>query len=180
VHVAGLNRVKDQDLLLRAVALASASELRLTLDVMGGDTLGGHHARLAEELGIADRVTFRGHVAHEDLAAAIDGAALHVLTSHHDAGPLAVLEAAACGVPTVGTRVGHVADFASLTPPAACAVADREPATLAAAILQMLSDDRRNAFGQSALAWARTHDADFTATTFELLYRRLTARSRNA
>jgi glycosyltransferase involved in cell wall biosynthesis len=180
VHVAGLNRVKDQDLLLRAVALASATEPRLTLDVMGGDTLGGHHARLAEELGIADRVTFRGHVAHEDLAAAIDGAALHVLTSHHDAGPLAVLEAAACGVPTVGTRVGHVADFASLTPPAACAVADREPATLAAAILQMLSDDRRNAFGQSALAWARTHDADFTATTFELLYRRLTARSRNA
>lgn len=174
-HVAGLNRVKDQDLLLRAVALAAAAEPRLSLHILGGDTLDGHHARLATELGIADRVTFHGHVAHDELATHIRGAALHVLTSHHDAGPLAVLEAAACGVPTVGTSVGHVADFAALTPPAAHAVADREPRTLAAAILDMLFEPRRDAMARAALAWARAHDAEFTATAFELLYRRLMA-----
>jgi glycosyltransferase involved in cell wall biosynthesis len=175
VHVAGLNRVKDQDLLLRAVALAAAAEPRLTLSMLGGDTLDGHHARLAQELGITDRVTFHGHVPHEELAGHLRGAALHVLTSHHDAGPLAVLEAAACGVPTVGTTVGHVADFAELTGAAAFAVPDRAPRTLATAILDMLFEPRRDAMAAAALQWATAHDAEFTATAFELLYRRLTA-----
>jgi glycosyltransferase involved in cell wall biosynthesis len=177
VHVAGLNRVKDQDLLLRAFALAAAAEPRLTLTVAGGDTLDGHHARLAAELGIESRVTFLGHVPHDRLPEVLRGAALHVLTSYHDAGPVAVLEAAACGVPTVGTEVGHVADLAAHAPPAARAVADRAPATLAAAVLDMLFEPRRDAMAAAAQGWATAHDAAFTATAFEMLYRRLTARS---
>jgi glycosyltransferase involved in cell wall biosynthesis len=177
VHVAGLNRVKDQDLLLRAFALAAAAEPRLTLTIAGGDTLGGHHARLAAELGVESRVTFLGHVPHERLPEVLRGAALHVLTSHHDAGPVAVLEAAACGVPTVGTDVGHVADLAGLMPPAARAVPDRAPATLAGAVLDMLFEPRRDALAAAAQTWAVAHDAVFTATAFEMLYRRLTASS---
>jgi glycosyltransferase involved in cell wall biosynthesis len=181
VHVAGLNRVKDQDLLLRAVALAAAAEPRLTLDIVGGDTLDGHHRRLAAELGIDQLVTFHGHVPHEQLAIAVRGAALHVLTSHHDAGPLAVLEAAACGVPTVGTAVGHVADMAALPVAAAVAVPDRNPRTLADALLDLLRDPmRREAMAAAAHHWAVQHDADFTAAAFEVLYRRLRASSMSA
>ena len=177
VHVAGLNRVKDQDLLLHAAALAMARDPSITLTVAGGDTLEGHHRRLAEQLGIADRVTFLGHVDHSELAMVLRGAVLHVLTSHHDAGPLAVVEAAACGVPTVGTAVGHVADFAALTPPAAATILGRDPAELATAITRLIDDrPRRDALAQRALGWAIRHDAAHTAASFDALYRRLSAR----
>ena len=177
VHVAGLNRVKDQDLLLHAVALAAEAEPQLTLGIAGGDTLDGHHRRLAQELGIIERITFHGHVAHDRLAGVVRGAALHVLSSHHDAGPIAVLEAAACGVPTVGTAVGHVADLAALPSPGALAVPSREPAVLADAIVALLRDrPRRDAFAHSAQHWAEQHDATFTAECFDVLYRRLIAR----
>lgn len=176
VHVAGLNRVKDQDLLLRAVAVAARSVPDLTLSVAGGDTLDGHHARLATELGLADRVEWLGHVPHRRLAEVVRGAALHVITSHHDAGPLAVLEAAASGVPTVGTDVGHVADFHRLAHPAALAVEGRDPTNLAEAIVGLLTDrHRRDVMATAAMRWATVNDADRTAATFDLLYRRLTA-----
>jgi glycosyltransferase involved in cell wall biosynthesis len=176
VHVAGLNRVKDQDLLLRAVAVAAHAVPDLTLSIAGSDTLQGHHARLAAELGIGNRVEFLGHVPHRQLSSVFTGAALHVLTSHHDAGPLAVLEAAACGVPTVGTAVGHVDDFHRLPEPAALAIDGRDPSVLATAITDLLADPlRRDRMATSALVWATRHDAERTATTFEHLYRRLTA-----
>ncbi len=179
VHVAGLNRVKDQDLLLHAFAVAAAIDPQLTLTIAGGDTLDGHHRALAASLGVADRVEFLGHVPHARLADAVRGAALHVLTSHHDAGPLAVLEAAACGVPTVGTSVGHVADLAALPRPAAVVVPDREPTTLARTILDVLADaPRRDALAREARHWADLHDADFTADAFDMLYRRLTGQTK--
>jgi len=178
VHIAGLNRVKDQELLLAAFALVAAHQPDVRLTIAGGDTLDGHHRRLANRLGLAERVDFLGHVPHDQLASVAQGAALHVLTSLHDAGPVAVLEAAACGVPTVGTDVGHVHDFAALTPPAAVAVADRAPATLADAIADLLSDDpRRAALATAAQQWTTAHDADHTAASFGMLYRRLAASS---
>jgi glycosyltransferase involved in cell wall biosynthesis len=174
VHVAGLNRVKDQDLLLQAFALAVTDEPRLTLTIAGGDTLHGHHAALADALGVADRVTFLGHVPHGQLAEVCRNAGLHVLTSHHDAGPIAVLEAALCGVPTVGTSVGHVADLATMDPAGARVVEGRDPAALAAAIVHLVHhDDERDALAQTAMRWATQHDAAFTATAFDQLYRRL-------
>lgn len=178
VHVGGLNRVKDQDLLLRATALVVAEEPRATLTIAGGDTLGGHHERLAASLGLAEHVRFLGHVAHEALPAVLQGAAVHVLTSRHDAGPVAVLEAAACRVPTVGTDVGHVHDFAALSPAAAVAVPARSPDRVADTLLAVLRDPaRRDALATAAHDWAVAHDAAHTAATFEQLYRRLAANS---
>ena len=175
VHVAGLNRVKDQDLLLRAFALAAEREPTVTLAIAGGDTLDGHHRRLAEELGVADRVEFLGHVPHAALIDVLRGADVHVLTSHHDAGPIAVVEAAMAGVPTVGTAVGHVADFADLDPAAAVAIEGRDPAALATAIVDLVADRaRRDATAVAARTWATRHDATYTADTFDQLYRRLT------
>jgi glycosyltransferase involved in cell wall biosynthesis len=174
VHVAGLNLVKDQDLLLHAFALAVRRTPSLTLTIAGGDTLDGRHRRLADELHLGDRVEFLGHVPHDGLADVLRGADVHVLTSHHDAGPIAVLEAAMCGVPTVGTAVGHVADFAALPRPAALAVDGRDPTALADAIVGLVDDRaRRDDHAGAARTWALRHDATFTADTFELLYRRL-------
>lgn len=173
VHVGSLNRVKDQSLLLHAVALAARELPALRLDLCGIDTLDGHHARLAHELGIADRVRFHGQVPPERLPDVVRGAGLHLVSSRHEAGPVSVPEAASCGVPTLGTSVGHVADLAAAERPAAIAVA-RDAAAMAESILSLVRDERRrDDLAVEAHRWATAHDADHTALAFDTLYRRI-------
>lgn len=176
VHIGNLNRVKDQDMLLHAVVRVLGPHADATLDIAGLDTLDGELQRLATTLGIDQQVRFHGYLQPPQLAAMLAGSAIHVLSSRHDAGPVGVLEAASCGVPTVGTSVGHVADFAAMPEPAAVAVAGRQPEVLAAAIIALLSDDpRRQALARRAQAWAVAHDSRHTSRSFESLYRRLSA-----
>jgi glycosyltransferase involved in cell wall biosynthesis len=83
-----------------------------------------------------------------------------------------MLEAALAGVPTVGTRVGHIAD---LTPQAAVAVPVADPAALADASETLARDEpRRLCLAQAAQAFAAENDAAFTARAFEQIYRELT------
>jgi len=71
-------------------------------------------------------------------------------------------------VPTVGTAVGHVRDFA---PDRALAVPVGDDAALAEGIQTLLGDGRRRkAMGEAAQQWARDHDADATAAAFERIY----------
>lgn len=177
VHVASLNAVKDQRLALQAFALVRAERPDATLTLAGVDTMDGTHIALATRLGIADAVRCLGFVQPDDLVALLRSAVVHLNTSWHEAGPLAVLEAAMCGLPTVGTRVGHVADLAALPEPAAVAV-DRNAAAVAGAIMRLLTNPaERHLIGQRAAAWSIAHDADHTAASFNAIYRRLTARS---
>ena len=89
---------------------------------------------------------------------------------------MAVLEAAASGVPITGTAVGHLADWAtSDEPPKALTVAPGDPSSLANAIERALADPAaRREMAEAARAWSLAHDADWTARQFEQLYQRLT------
>jgi len=60
IHVASLNRVKDQPTLLRALASLSASGLEFEMDIVGEDTLKGEIQKLAAQLGLSGRVRFHG------------------------------------------------------------------------------------------------------------------------
>ena len=176
VHVGNLNRVKDQTLLLHAFARVLESCPDATLDLAGLDTLGGEMQDLAASLGVDRQVRFLGYLQPPQLASILGAGEVHVLSSRHDAGPVAVLEAAACGVPTVGAAVGHVADLAAMPEPAAVAVPDRRPEALAGEIVALLSDEpRRFTLARAAQAWAVAHDSNHTSRSFESLYRRLIA-----
>jgi hypothetical protein len=51
-----------------------------------------------------------------------------------------------------------------------------DAAALASAVLALLRDDeRRDAIAERALAWAKQHDADWTAARFVTIYRELAA-----
>ncbi len=180
--VASLNRVKDPGLLLDAFAIVRRQLPGATLELIGVDTLDGEMMRRADALGLGpDVVEFAGFVTPADLPARLGSAALHVLASHHDAAPVAVLEAAACGVATVGTAVGHITDLAALDPPAAVVVPDRTPGAMAAAIIDLLTDDlRRASIAEAARDWALSHDADRTAREFEELYLAVRSRARES
>jgi glycosyltransferase involved in cell wall biosynthesis len=173
LHVASLNRVKDQPMLLRAFRRVIDERPDARLDVVGEDTLAGLVQAECAALALASHVTFHGFLESEAARALFRRARLCVVSSRHEAGPLVALEAAACGVPTVGTAVGHIRDLA---PERALAVPVGDDAALAAGILALLGDEpRRRAMGEAARAWARAHDADATASAFERIYADLLA-----
>jgi glycosyltransferase involved in cell wall biosynthesis len=171
IHVASLNRVKDQATLLRALAQVAAAGLSFEMDFVGDDTLAGEVQALAERLGLSQRVKFHGFLTQRQLRPLVEAAQLLVMSSRHEAGPLAVLEAAVAGVPTVGTAVGHIAEWA---PTAALAVPVGDWANLAASVGRLLSDeDLRLRLAREALRRATMEDADYTARQFQGLYEKL-------
>jgi glycosyltransferase involved in cell wall biosynthesis len=168
VHVATLNGVKDQTTLLEGARRLADSGVDFRLDVAGGDTLQGAVEALARRLGLAGRVHFHGYLPQERLYGLVARADLLWLSSRHEAGPLVVLEAAVVGVPTVGTRVGHVAEWA---PAAAVAVPVRDPGALARETLTLLgNEDRRLGLAHEAQRRALACDAQWTAEQFGQMY----------
>ena len=171
LHVASLNRVKDQPTLLRALAALSAKGLAFRMDIVGVDTLQGEMQRLARELGLEHHVRFLGFKTQRELRPIVTAADLLVMSSCHEAGPLVLLEAAVAGVPTVGTAVGHIAEW---SPSAALAVPVGDWKGLAEAIQRVLTDEElRLRMADVAQHRAMLEDADYTVRTFEALYLRL-------
>jgi glycosyltransferase involved in cell wall biosynthesis len=168
LQVANLNPVKDQATLLAAIRHLVDRVPQVHLDIAGVDTLGGAIQALAHRLGLDGHVTFHGFQPTDALVALYQRAHLCVLPSRHEAAGIVVLEAAACGVPTVGTAVGHLADWA---PDRAATVAPGDAAGLAIALEDLLADDaRRERMAAAAREWTLTHDADWTAAQFNRLY----------
>lgn len=171
VHVASLNRVKDQPTLFSALALLSARGVEFQLDVIGEDTLNGAIQALARRLGLEPRTRFHGFLPQRELQPLVGGADVLAMSSRHEAGPLAVLEAAVLGVPTVGTAVGHIAEW---SPHASLAVPVGDANALASALYRMLDDEElRLRIAREAARRAILADADHTAARFEALYGRV-------
>lgn len=168
VHVASLNRVKDQATLLRALRVLADRGCDFHLDVVGEDTLGGAIETLAAELGVAKRICFHGFLPQRELRRVIEAAHVAIVTSRHEAGPLVVLEAAAAGVPTVGTAVGHIAEW---SPHAAVAVPCLDPHALASALERVLADEElRLLLAGEAQRRVELEDAEHTARAFGKIY----------
>jgi glycosyltransferase involved in cell wall biosynthesis len=171
LHVGSLNRVKDQTTMLRALALLADRGVRFQLDVVGQDTLSGAVERSASVLGLASAVTFHGFMTQRELRPLVERADLLIVSSRHEAGPVVLSEAALAGVPTVGTAVGQIRDWA---PDAAVAVPIGDVDAMAHAIAVLLEDDaRRLAVATAAQLRARCEDADWTAERFTVIYHRL-------
>lgn len=171
LHVGSMNRVKDQEMLLRAAARLHAEGVEFRLDIVGTDTLRGHVQRRAEELGLSSAVRFHGFLPHAVLRPLMEEAHLLLVTSRHEADPIIALEAAVAGVPTVGTMVGHLATW---TPEAAAAVPIGDDQALAREIMQLLAaDGRRLRIAAAAQARALTEDADHTAARILTIYQEL-------
>jgi glycosyltransferase involved in cell wall biosynthesis len=168
IHVASLNRVKDQSTLLRALASLMQSGIDFEMNVVGEDTLNGAMQSVAAELQLSERVRFLGFLPQRQLRPMVEAADLMIISSRHEAGPLAMLEAAVAGVPTVGTAVGHIREW---SPGAAACVPVGDWARLAERIGQLLEDENlRLRIAREALRKAVNEDADHTAECFRRLY----------
>jgi glycosyltransferase involved in cell wall biosynthesis len=177
LHVADLSLVKDQETLLMAASQLRARKVAFVLDLIGHDGLRGAVQRRAHELGLEEYVRFTGFLPQRELRERMCSADLLVVTSRHEAGPVVALEAAASGVPTIGTNVGFLAEW---TPGAARVVAIGDSIALANGIADLLSDEaQRLLLASRAQEKAVAENADVTALRIRNLYSELMAERRD-
>ena len=171
LQVATLSPVKGQAVLLDALARVLKTVPDVHLDLAGQDTLGGALQARARALGLEPHVTFHGFVGHDHLPALYRRADVYVQSSLHESAPAVILEAAASGLPIVGTDVGYVADWAGES---ALAVPDNDPRALAGALLRVLTDSGERArLSAAARRAVADYDADLTTARLEAHYLRL-------
>lgn len=97
---------KAHDLLLKALATCS---LPFRLSLVGDGPLRPDVERLAEDLGIRDRVNFLGN--QDDVSTYLAAAQVFVLASRWEGLPISIIEAMRAGLPVVATRVGGIPEL---------------------------------------------------------------------
>ncbi|MEU5215998.1 glycosyltransferase [Streptomyces sp. NPDC020807] len=121
--VGRLDPIKRYDRMIEAFAQAHRGRSGWELHLFGDGPLEEELRRKAAELGVAEQVVFRGTA--EDMAAAYRELSVVAISSEREGRPMALAEAAACGVPCVSFDVSGgvrelVADgvTGTLVPPA--------------------------------------------------------------
>lgn len=110
ILMAGIIRsVKRHEVALRAMAQLSARIGSPYLVLAGDGPLTESMKRLAEEIGIAERVLFLGY--RNDIADLMGAADCLLLTSRSEGVPQAVTQALGIGLPVVATAVGGVPEL---------------------------------------------------------------------
>jgi glycosyltransferase involved in cell wall biosynthesis len=169
VAVARLSPEKDIANLVRAAALVARQLPDLRVEVAGGGPCLHDLKQLAADLGIGSRITFLGEVG--DVRALLSRARLFALPSRSEGIPLTALEAMACGLPVVATRVGGLPEVVDdgvtglLVPPA-------DPPALAGAIAEICNDPaRRERMGRAGARRAlELFDIRRMVAEYEALY----------
>ncbi|HUF53045.1 MAG TPA: glycosyltransferase [Dehalococcoidia bacterium] len=107
LFVGRIEPLKGIDVLIQA---ASHIEGPFRVLVVGGDEKDSRRKRelvsLARELGVEDRIIWRDAAAHDDLPYYYNAADVCAVPSYYESFGLVAVEAMACGVPVVASRVG--------------------------------------------------------------------------
>lgn len=169
VHVARLNRIKDQPTLLRAVRTVADALPGFTLDIVGDGPMGDDVRALATELRLDDVVRFHGF--RDDVGAVLAAGDCFVLSSLSEGISITLLEAMAAGLPVVATDVGGNREVV-VPGETGVLVPARDPAALAEGMLAVLRDPARAA-AMGAAGRARV-EAEFsiarTVAAYEAAY----------
>jgi glycosyltransferase involved in cell wall biosynthesis len=92
--------------LIRAFRLVVDAVPDAQLVIAGDGRLREKLVALAQQLGIADQVEFKGMVPHKEIAEVINQCDIFVFPSYNEGAPRSVGEAMACGLPLISTNIG--------------------------------------------------------------------------
>ena len=180
VYAGRLLREKRIDLLLRAVARLADRHPGVLLTVFGDGPYRETLERLADELGIAERVDFRGHVeTYDEVWSNLGHARVAVQPSEREGFGLFPLEAMAAGLPVVYCESSESAVPELVRDGIEGICTAPEPAALARALERLLTDDAEQLrLRANALARAAGYDWDEIARQIEAACERaMTGRS---
>ncbi len=144
LSVSKLTRPKGQHLVLEALAILAGEGHRFRFQIVGDGPARAELEGLARSCGLQDRVSFAGRVYHEELPAHYRRADLFVLPcyregSYRDNLPNVLLEAMACGLPVISTRMAGIPELVE-DGVSGLLVAQRDVAGLTGAIRRLMAD----------------------------------------
>ena len=150
VCVGGLNKIKGQDVLIKALSILKSRGISVDIDFLGNGPLRKSYSELAAKLGIQDKCHFLGGISHNDVLKRLKLAYLSILPSHDDNCPWAIIESLSMGTPVIASKVGGIPELIQdridgfLVPP-------DDPKALAEKIALLLSDKKlRDKMGKNA------------------------------
>jgi glycosyltransferase involved in cell wall biosynthesis len=167
--VGSLVPIKRHGLVLKAFSLLRRAVPSARLTMVGNGPLATEVGEQIDHLGLGEVVTMAGHIDHSRMCDVYAAAHVLVVASLHEAQCMAVLEAAACGRPAIGSSVGALAD---LHPTGAVAVDGLDAHSLASAIQHTAAEAARlEELGSAAHKLvARHHSLDVATERFATLY----------
>ncbi|MEV5706128.1 glycosyltransferase family 1 protein [Actinoallomurus sp. NPDC052274] len=136
LHLGNLDPRKNIPALVEAVGRPEISRLGVRLVVAGGPFRGSEP--IERLLAVTPHVRYLGQVPAELVAPLMRAASVFALPSSHEGFGLPVVEAMACGTPVVTSDRGALPE---VTGGAAHVVTDLGPASIAAALREVLTDD---------------------------------------
>jgi len=183
LHVARLVEVKGTRYLLRAFATVARKFDRVQLLIIGDGPLRRQLHALTASLGMRDRVEFLGAVPHAAVLSWMRKAAMLVLpgirtaTGREEGLGMVLLEAAATGLPIVGSRVGGIPEC-MLEGKTGFLVPERDEDALARRMAELLEDPvRRHRMGAAGRALVEERfDIDRQTAVLENFYDSLLGR----
>lgn len=185
LHVARLVEMKGTKYLIRGFAELSRRWQDVQLVIIGDGPMRASLQALTRSLGLEERVQFLGARPHGEVLAWMRRALMLVLPSiltrsgRTEGLGMVLLEAAATGVPVVGSRIGGIPEVV-VDGQTGFLVPDRDPDALASRMLCLLEEPtRRRRMGEDA----RTHveryfDVHAQTKVLEELYDRVLEKSR--
>lgn len=169
---------KGIDTLLTAFGLLADDRPALDLEIIGGGPLAETLPRQVHELGLDDRVRFRGPLPSADVRKALYRCSMLVLpcrideSGDRDGLPTVLLEALACGTPVVTTHILGLPELVR-DGETGLLVAPDDPVGLAVAVNALLDDPARaadlGAAGRRLVA--ELHDQDISAARLQRIWR---------
>ena len=144
-RLVGSKGVRD---LVEVVSPLMARDARVRLLIVGDGPLRPELARRLQELGVAERAHLAGAVAWRETPAWFSAMDIFAFPSHTEAFGLVVLEAAACGVPTVARRNAGTQETIR---PGETGVLVNDAAEMGSQVEMLLEDEaRRRRLGRQA------------------------------
>jgi N-acetyl-alpha-D-glucosaminyl L-malate synthase BshA len=176
-HNSNFRPLKRIDLVVRAFAEVRSAVPAAVLLLVGDGPERSRAETLCRELGVGDAACFLGK--RHAIAEALAHADLFLLPSDSESFGLAALEAQACGVPVIASRVGGVPEVIADGESGILVPAGDASASARAAIALLSDEPRHRAMGLAARARAERHFQPGPAVdAYESIYYRLTSSTR--
>jgi len=171
IYVGRVDPEKKLELLLRAMALLKRDDIQLAIAGRGRET--SKLQKLAETLGLEDRVRFLGFIPNERLPRLLNSADVFAMAGEAETLSLASLEAMACGLPLLLPDVFAMKELYT-SEVNALLFKSGDPRE-AARCMEFLLGQREHwpEMGQASLEKVQPHSLDIVLHNYETLYRQM-------
>lgn len=128
---------KNIDLIIEAARILTDKHINIHLTIGGDGPVEEKLKNLARDLGIADKINFKGKLFRDEVKTELDRCHAFVLASRYETFGVVLIESLACGRPVVTTDSGGPSDF--ITPEQGIIVKEHTPECLAAGMESIIN-----------------------------------------